>query len=242
MASEIKDLIGKFEGGKYAFSEFLGLSETDESLRELRGQTVPFEFYGGYEDAERTILRIGNEDSLGYDAKYPISYIKVSPKNKKFSDALTHRDFLGSLMNLGINRNTIGDIILKDNVGYVICLEHMAAYIMENLTRVKHTTVVCEKIPELPDITEKEPEELFLLVPSFRADAIISKAWNLSRSTTSELFSLGKVFLDGRQLLSPGQTLRENSVLSVRGFGRLTVGEETGLSKKGKIKLKVYVK
>jgi len=242
LASEVKDLISKYEGGRYAFSEFLGLSETDEVLKDLRNVIVPFELFGGYEDAERTILRIGNEETLGYDAEYPISILKITPKNKKFSDDLTHRDFLGSLMNLGINRNVLGDIILNENTGYVLCLDHMADYIKENLTRIKHTSVTVEIVEELPTLIQGEPKEEFLLVPSLRADAIISKSFNLSRSTTSELFEQSKVFLNGRMTLAQGQQLKENDILSIRGHGRLTVGKEQGLSKKGKIKLIVYIK
>ena len=94
------------------FSDFLNMEEQSELLA-LRLNS-PFRLYGGYDGAERCIAAFGDECN---ECQFPISFIKIEPSSKKFADKLTHRDFLGSLMGLGIKRETLGDIIIKDNTG-----------------------------------------------------------------------------------------------------------------------------
>ena len=94
------------------------------------------------------MIRFGSEDTTGYDLPFPITILQITPLMDKFSDELSHRDVLGSLMNLGIEREMTGDIIMKAssrsgirNTAYVFCVSSIADYISENLTRIKHTSV-----------------------------------------------------------------------------------------------------
>ena len=235
MAKNIKDMLRSYERNRYAFSEFLGLAEQDDLLRELREYPgVPYETYGGVEGAERVLLRVGSPETLGYDEPWPIALLEVRPKNAKFSDELTHRDFLGSLMNLGLERDRLGDIYIADNVGYVFCLEANASYIVEQLDRVKHTSVECRVVDELPDIPALDPTEVQVQCASLRADLVVARVYNLSRGAAAELFTQGRVFVNGRLAEHGSLELQFGDVVSVRGHGRFTLTETRGLSRKGK--------
>lgn len=164
------------------FSDFLNMEEQSELLA-LRLNS-PFRLYGGYDGAERCIAAFGDECN---ECQFPISFIKIEPSSKKFADKLTHRDFLGSLMGLGIKRETLGDIIIKDNTGYLMCLDSVADYIIGSLDKVKHTSVKCSAVPELPQGVQSEPEEQQEIVASLRIDVLAAAVYNLSRSAVKEL-------------------------------------------------------
>ncbi len=242
MAKTLRDMAYQYERGQYSFSHFLGLAERSDMYRELQEwETLPWEFFGGMEDCERVVLRIGSEDSLGYDMPYPIALVKIAPKNAKFADELGHRDFLGSILSLGLERDSIGDIFVEDNIGYVFCLDTVAAYLVENLERVRHTAVNCKILDEVPALKSTEPEEKTVQAASYRIDLVLAKVYNLSRGNASELFPEKKIFVDGRLCEDPGRELKPGELVSVRGFGRFRIREELGLSRKGKHNLAVEV-
>jgi hypothetical protein len=145
---KIIDYLKANERGYTVYSDFLGLSEISE-LCAVRF-SVPVTLWGGYEDAERCVVCFGDREYFNDNTDYPIKCILIKPVNQKFADNLTHRDFLGSLMGLGIRREVLGDIIISENCGYLFCLDAIADYIIENLTQVRHTTVKCELTENIP--------------------------------------------------------------------------------------------
>ena len=224
-----------YERGFNTFSDFLNMDEQSTAA----SLNLPCISFGGYEGAERVVIGFG-EDISNND--FPICCIKIEPLLQKFADKLSHRDFLGSLMNLGINRSTLGDIIINENSGYLFCLESISDYIIENLSRVKHTSVKCERIIALDEIKIKEPEEKETIVSSLRADAVISSVYKLSRNETSELFSKDLVFINSRAVTKPSVFLKENDVISVRHKGRFIFVQELRKTKKDRIvvEIKLY--
>ena len=99
----------------YTYSNFLSVSELS-LLEDIKPDIsyIHYECFGGNELCERQIVGFGSEDEFGYPGHFPISVIKVTPLLEKFSDTLNHRDFLGALMHLGLERNTLGDILVKE--------------------------------------------------------------------------------------------------------------------------------
>lgn len=240
MAKTVKDMVRQFERNRYAFSEFLGLAEQNDMLGDLREfPRVPYVFFGGAENTERVVLRLGSPEEFGYEEDWPISLVEVKPKNAKFSDDLSHRDFLGSIMNLGLTRERIGDIYITDNVGYVFVLTTNAPFLCEQLERVKHTSVECRIVETLPPIPAMEPKEAVIQCASLRADLVLAKLYNLSRNGAAELFVQGRVFIDGRLCESGSRELAFGEIVSVRGYGRFWLAEDRGLSRKGKHNLLV---
>ena len=116
-----------YEQNMYTFTGFLGLTEQAlfwEVEREVL--SVGYTLEGGNSLCDRKVIRFGKLEDLGYEETFPIVCIKITPLIKKFSDDFSHRDFLGALMNLGIERSTIGDIFIQENEGYVYCLESIS--------------------------------------------------------------------------------------------------------------------
>lgn len=197
--------------------------------------------FGGCEIAERQIVRFGSEDSLGYVEEFPIAIIRIKPLSSKFADDLSHRDFLGALMNLGIKRETLGDIFVKGSEACLFCLDSMADYIIESLTRIKHTSVMAERVSEAGDIAKPVFEEKVVQVSSERIDAVIAKVCNLSRGDSVELFPRNLVFLNGRLCTENAKGLKAKDIVSVRGFGKFVFEEQAGVSKKGKINCRIMI-
>lgn len=209
---------------------------------------VSYVVYGGVDEPERAAIcflpEYLDEENFLLQEKSEgaiISCILVEPVNKRFADELTHRDFLGSLMNLGIERNRIGDIRTDQTKGFVFVMDEVSGLICDELCRIKHTTVKCRKVPVSECNIVPEFKEIEGTVSSERLDAIISFVYKLSRSKAQELVQAESVFIDGRTAVSPGYDLRTGSRVSVRGHGKfvyLGIQKET---KKGRLSVKVNI-
>ncbi len=227
-----------FSRGCWEFSEFLTLYEQDILLS--IPLDVPMSLHGGFPTAERKIAAFGSEDFCGWAEEVPIVCIKVAPLMQKFADPLTHRDFLGSILSLGIRRELLGDIVIYENIGYVFCLASISGYIAEQLNRVRHTSVRCslcsapEIVTALPDITE-------IVVSSERLDAIISAVYRLSRSQAQAMISNEKVFLSGRLARSSSVLLDDGTIVSVRGLGRFIYRGISRETKKGRLRVRAQI-
>jgi len=236
LAQRLTELANRsYNNNQYTFTNFLSVQELSEYYgmeRELSfaGVTV----FGGCDIAERQMIRFGNEENLGYIEEFPITPILIKPLSSKFSDDLNHRDFLGALMNLGIKRETLGDIFVKGNEACLFCIDSMAEYITENLTRIKHTTVIASRGCDVSNITEPTLEDKIIQVNSERIDAVIAKVYNLSRGDALELFPKNLVFLNGRLCTENAKNLKAEDKVSVRGFGKFVFANVAGISKKGK--------
>ena len=227
-----------YNAGIFTFTDFLGLAEQSaftDVKKEFCGAT--YQKFGGADGAERVIIRFGSEDELGYSVPFPISIVKIEPLSAKYADKLTHRDFLGALLNLGIERDRLGDIVIIDNVGYVFAIDSIADYIADSLTRVKRTDVKSVIITELPEGNLYRTERRMVQANGERLDALIAKLFSLSREDAQTLFKRGMVFADGREIESTSYIPKENEKISVRGHGRfIYIGPES-LSRKGKLNI-----
>ena len=231
-------------GGYYTFTDFLGLAE-QSALSEVVGKfrKGSVKQYGGADGAERVMVRFGNPDEIGYEVLYPIKCIKIEPLSQKFADKLTHRDFLGALMNLGIERSTLGDVVIRDNVGYLFAKEDIAEFITGELLKVKRTDVrasVADAPPE-GELYKTEPKRI--QIQSERIDAIIAKTYSLSRDDAQALVKRGLVYLNGKLTDSSAHAPKLGDKISVRGHGRFIYLGFDSTSRKGKLNaiVEVYV-
>lgn len=227
------------ERGYAVYTDFLGLSEISE-LCAVRF-SVPVTLWGGYEDAERCVACFGDREYFTDNTDYPVKCILIKPVNQKFADNLTHRDFLGSLMGLGIRREVLGDIIISENCGYLFCFDTISDYIIENLTQVRHTTVKCEVTDNIPVNALPQPENREIIVSSERLDVIVSAIYKMSRSQALPLFNTEKVFVNGAVKTSPSATVNVNDKISVRGFGRFIYKGVLRTTKKDRFVISVEV-
>lgn len=222
-----------YNKGICTYTDFLNLNEINifHSLKpELAA--VRYELSGGYESAERKVICFYGDESVKAFSNY-ITCIRILPLNKKFSDDLSHRDFLGAIMNLGIERCKIGDILVREKEGYVFCETAIGNFIIDQLIKVKHTSVRCETAGDTPDITP-DFKEISGTVSSARLDSIIAFAFHSSRNSILGLISGGKVFVDGRLIESNSYVLKENQTVSVRGFGKFIFKGLQDQNKKGR--------
>lgn len=241
LKKRIRDLANQsYQTGQYTYTSFLRQAEQELFFQmEREPEMEKGMLFGGAEGCERQVLRFGDEESLGYDAGFPICCIEIAPALPRFSDSLSHRDYLGALMNLGIERNTLGDIVQRENTAYLFCLDKVADYIVENLDRIKHTSVKCRRQEQLPDAVKPQRETVKLVVPSLRLDVVLAKLYHLSRSQSIRLFQERKVFVNGRLTEGNSTALREGDVVSVRGYGKFQCGVVAGETRKGKQNLQI---
>lgn len=224
--------------GRFTFTGFLTEAEYAQFCA-VRG-SLPHcgnSVFGGYENAERVMLRFGDTALLGYDEPFPIVCIHIAPAQEKFADNLTHRDFLGAVMHLGIERSEIGDILVHEKHAFLFCRETMADYICRNIDRIKHTTVRCEMTNSLPAEIAPKTEHLTVQAASLRLDGVIAKLCRISRGDCNALFRAGKVFVNGALTEQNSGVLKEGDKVSVRGYGKFRFLGVEGTTRKGNLVL-----
>ncbi len=237
--NHLKDLSQKADrSSRYTFTGFLTEEEQSE-LFLIKKELIPFTLFGGAPGCQRVIARFGSAEELGYEEDFPIACLLAKPVLKKFADELTHRDFLGALMNLGIERSRTGDIVLRENAAYLFVQASLAEYICENLTKVKHTVITCAGAPSLPEGELFRLAEETLIVSSLRLDCLIAALYKLSRTACCALFQSKKIFINGRLCENSSYTARPDDTVSVRGFGRFIFRQESGSTRKGRLCVKV---
>ena len=229
--------------GCVLFTDFLNLNEQNILHHFLQKFSwVHGETFGGYEGAERVMAAFIPE-VLYSEWEYPVSCIRIEPLNRKFAEQLSHRDILGALMNLGIERSKTGDIAIRETEAYLFCHETLAYLICDELTRIRHTSVKCT-ICELNDFSWQPKTELIRgSVASVRLDSIIALAFQSSRSSLLALIEEGKVFVNGKLITTNAYGLKENDLVSVRGLGKFRYRSVTGQTKKGRcmVEIEKYV-
>lgn len=238
------------------FSNFLGLNDIDALYRLLKDMDIPESLSGnyvitsgGYEGAERVMAcflpdRLYEKPGYG---DFPIECIKISPVNRKFCDTLTHRDYLGTVMGLGIERNQIGDIIVKKDengtvTGYIFCCKDKAPLIA-GITKAKHTSVHTEIVCGTELLPVQEYKDSQKSVSSLRLDAVTAAAVNVSRSTGLLLIKDGTVFLNGRICTENSKNICSGDIISIRGYGKYKIEVSQSVTKKGRyhITVKQYI-
>lgn len=225
-----------YNNSQYLFTGFLSAAELDIYYRMERELSyVPVTVSGGTADCERVMLRFGSEELCGYEEPFPIRCIEIAPLVEKFGEELGHRDYLGALMNLGIERATLGDIIVAGKHAFLFCTEKMAPYIIQNLDQVRHTSVRCRIAEKIPESAVTRLERRTVQVSAARADSIVAKIYSLSRSESVELFRAKRIFVNGRLSENNGGQLRPGDQVTVRGFGRFRFVGVSGETRKGKL-------
>ena len=227
-----------YRNNQFLFTDFLNEAEYADVLS-LGEPACGMAAEGGHEGAERVIVRFGDPESFGYEEPFPITILKIEPLLEKYADALTHRDFLGALVNLGIERRVLGDILIDGVTAYLLCRDQMADYICENLTKVNHTNVRCVKAESIPDTLQPKPVSRQIQVSSVRLDAVIAHVYNLSRSQAQEIFRSQRVFVNGRLMENLTYEPKDGDMISVRHCGRFRYKGVERTTRKGKQSIRV---
>ncbi len=226
-----------WQSGRPCFTDFLDMNAQSLLASDHSLDIIPV-FDGGYEGAERKIAIFSE-----YETESPLCYLVITPVSEKFAEKLTHRDYLGSVLSLGLERTCIGDIIVEDKRAILICLKRVKEMIMQDLVSVRHTTVRIDEIVHTNFIYEPRFDIIRKTVSSVRLDAVIGAAFNLSRSSACRLIESGIVFVNSRLTISNAASLRDGDIISVRHKGRVQLSVSGQKSKKDKtiIEIKKFV-
>ncbi len=199
-------------------------------------------FFGGFEEADRQALfflpaymsatDFGHEISCGQGE---VVCIRIQPPGRGFAEPVTHRDYLGSLMHLGITREQIGDIVLSGEEAFVFAMRDIAPFICTELTRVRHNAVHVQIVPFADCRIEVRREPGRGSVSSERIDSLTALVFHLSRSQSQRLIGQEKVFSEGRVITSPSYCPKKGERISVRGYGKFKYLGTDGRTRKGKL-------
>ena len=196
--------------------------------------------------ARQEINNIGDyyayaDEKINGDSVFDFDTTKLAIYTLPVGLAGTHRDYLGALMNLGISRTKTGDIIVQDKQAYLIVSESIADYICENLTRIRHTSVMCRQIDWQEFDYKPQVKEVMGSIASVRLDAVIGLAFSQSRSKLTGYISEEKVQVNGKVITSNAYNLKENDLISVRGLGKFRYKGTSAVTKKGRLMASVEV-
>lgn len=230
----------------YTYTGFLSLSEL--SIYNSMKKDLSFihsDCFGGNQGCERKIICFGSAAELGYECCYPITMLSIEPLIEKYAENLTHRDYLGAILGLGIERSLIGDIIIKEHTAYVYCVDHIAGFISDNLSQVRRTNIkctICDNFLE-NELLEPKLKDIEIIAASPRIDAVVASLTKMSRSSVLELFRTGKIFVNGICIENNSLKLKSEDILVIRGFGKYVFDAEQKQTRKGRsyINLKMYV-
>ncbi len=227
MTSEEKLLTAKTEDlfrlcDKYAKPQFSAfLNEAERAYIEKNvGMRAGYNcsFFGGYNNAMRTVFAVFPDWQEAENNSFPIKTIKILKKYKK---ELTHRDYLGTVLSKGINREQVGDILVNDDTAYIFIMSDIADFVASGIDKIANVGVKV-LIEDFEDITIPEPkfQTINTVAASLRLDAVVAAMLRLSRKEASSLILGEKISINHLPCQNVSHILKENDIISVRGSGR----------------------
>lgn len=221
---------------------FLSLHERTivNGIRPLPG--VQKSLIGGYDEAERVVCVFLPDYGTKEDALNELGVIRVS--KKPGGRELTHRDYLGSLLSLGIDRSVVGDILVRDNGADIICLDEICDFILTHYFSAGRTELTVERVDiselNVPEIQFKEMTDT---IASLRLDNVISSAFRVSRTKATEAINRGLVFVNNLEVNKIDKKVEEGDKIVLRGKGKIILDQIQGKSRKDRtyVVYKVYI-
>lgn len=202
---------------------------------------INYMFFGGYSEATRTFLGIFPYDVPISESIFPIQAIQF--KYRKI-DKLTHRDFLGAIMALGVTRESIGDIVVNDGIALVFAEQKIATYIAGQISKIGSVGVKVQILDNLNqvnfDFTQNLEDKVYI-VSSLRLDTITAAITGLSRDKTAQLILSGAVTLNYNINKNVSCNIKAGDLLSIRKTGKFIIGNILGETKKNRIKIIISV-
>ena len=214
--SRIEDYLKQVGTHRKVFTPFLS-SVQQEIIKKHTPQKIKLAFDGGYENAEYKKCLISYE---AVELPFPIICLKAVYDTKYHS--MNHRDVLGALMNLGVNRNQFGDIIVDNGSVYIFVNRDITNFMKQELQKIKQCALVFEEYDE-KILFEIEFDYQERIVSSFRLDAIVAAITNLAREKAKKMVQEGLVKVNHIPLEDCTHLCNNKCTLSIRGYGRFKV-------------------
>lgn len=200
-----------------------------------------YSFFGGYAQAERAVVIFRPEFTGEEEWKqYQCDILKVINIEPLCRNSLSHRDYLGALMSLGIRREVTGDIIVSEERCSIVVMSDIAEYISTNLVKVGNIGIDI-KILDIRELSPREPKvtEIKATVAALRLDSFCARSFGISRSKAVEFIKAGKVQLNWEILLNPDKQIHEGDTVSLRGKGKAALEKVGGRTKKDRIAITI---
>lgn len=225
--------------GETACTRFLEPPMEREALSAAHAAGVHVRFWGGYGDAERRVAAF-HLDEPPADADFPVVCLALKWNPKYASPG--HRDLLGAVMGLGLERDSTGDIApcAEDGCACLFVHRDVADYIRANLESAGRAALKVEALSAPPVLREAEGTQLRATVSSERLDAVVAAGLKLSRSEAQHLIEAGLVKRNHLPELRGDAHLEEGDLLSVRGYGRMKILEFEGRTRKGRLAVRIF--
>ena len=228
---------------KIESSDFLDLREQAiiKEMLELR-KSQNYNFFGGYDDSERKIIAFSNNLKFikQENLNELLSVIRIIlPNNLK--GQYEHRIYLGGLMKLGIKREKIGDILVRQDGVDIITKKELAEFLQNNLkglTRFQKASVEIKNIEQLIYV-KQEKQVIKINIPSMRLDCIVGELARCSRSEANKLLNAERVFVNFKEEIRPSKNINEGDFITIRGKGRFKIRKILGYTKSGRISLEI---
>ena len=219
-----------------AHSKFLTATEL-EQVRQRYSNRRDIELIsdGGFENAERCIIAFINPEYGAFSREKVISALRLTYRTQ---DNLSHRDILGAVLALGLEREVIGDILVEPGRAIIICMYQISDFISENLLKAGRVGLTVSKIPleSLPTLPENY-ERVSGTVSSLRLDTVLTFAFRLSRGQAQGKITAGLVQLSHQMCLQPSKIVAKDNIISLRGDGRIRVIEIGGMTRKNRYRI-----
>ena len=237
--SKMCDLAQKAENtGRIMYSKFLNPAQC-HLVNDRLSRFSEVSFFGGYEDPDRSVAAF--KADTWEEFRYPVKAIKIVPSSKK---QYSHRDYLGSILALGIDRELTGDIVIADDGAFVFVLEDICEFISMNLFKVANTTVKIFPVDDPESIvSNKRFKETSVTVSSLRFDCVLSAVAGKSRTASADYIVQGLASVNYEVVKNTSFQIKDGDVISLKGYGKVIVQTDGALTKKGRIhlELKKYV-
>lgn len=221
------------EKGLVKFTRFLDPAQAIQSQHIAKLYGACFQSWGGYEHAERVIGCFYPYGETVSQEEYPLVCLH-SRYSSKFS-SITHRDLLGAFMSLGLTRDSVGDMIIVEPDIYLFAYAQTADYITQSLTSAGKTVLDFRVLSCIPPMPEPDGTHFTSVVSSLRLDAVLAAAYKLSRSEAADFIRAGAVKVNHQICERVDYLLTEDTLLSVRGKGRIRFVSIDGMTRKQRI-------
>lgn len=219
-------------------TNFLDIYQQSTVIEYLKKKNVRYGFYGGFAECERktAVFLPDYAESVDYIKENPeLSPIVALEIKKDNFSTLSHRDYLGAVMGLGIKREAVGDIFVTEKGCTMAVIRSVAGYIKENLTSVGRGSVKVEINDSFENSQNNSTYETKrCYVSSMRLDGVLSAAFSISRNTAVEKINRGEVLLNGVVMSKPDAKVPFGSKLVIHGCGKVMIDEDAGITKKGR--------
>lgn len=233
LLARVADQMDHARRGAPACTPFLSPAQQEAAQRLISAAGPPRHLWsGGFPDAERKVCAFLPDWQEEETWEPPFTALRCRWQS---DDKLTHRDFLGSILGQGLDREKVGDILVGSGVCDILVFRELSPYLLQNLTGAGRARLRVEEIP-LSDIAPPEKQVRLVrdTVSSLRLDAVLSTGFSTSRGKAADLISAGRVELNHRPCVKADRTVNEGDVMTCRGLGKCVLKEVSGLSKKGR--------